>query len=260
MTEDARAPERDSAFPEIRHVGMDAPLRWLREGWADLRKAPVPSLFYGVTLAAMGFALTHAPGSGAVELALVTGFLLVGPFLLIGLYDIAKRVRRGEKVTIGRTMTAWRANVPSIGLYAIILTLLLAVWIRISVVVVALFFEGAPPSVTSLARDVLANPEALTFVAAYFAAGFGFALFVFATSVVSLPMLYDRRRMDTFTAMITSFNALRRNFWPMLAWAVIIVVLTAFGFATFYLGLVIVLPLIGLATWHAYREVVGPAR
>jgi len=160
---------------------------------------------------------------------------------------------------IGPTMAAWKANVSSIGFYAIILALLLAVWIRISIVVVALFFEGTPPSASSLLRDVMASPEAITFVLAYLAAGFGFALFVFATSVVSLPMLYDREQMDTLTAMITSFNALRLNFWPMLVWAAIIVILTALGFATFYAGLVLVLPLVGLATWHAYREVVAPA-
>ena len=79
---------------------------------------------------------------------------------------------------------------------------------------------------------------------------------MFATSVVSLPMLLDRDQMDTLTAMITSFNAVRLNFGPMLLWAALIVTLTAIGFATFYLGLVVVLPLIGHATWHAYREVI----
>jgi len=258
MTDDVREPERGSPFPEIREIRLNAPVRWLRLGWADFRKAPVPSLFYGIVLAGMGAALANSPGTGAVELALVTGFLLVGPFLLMGLYDIARRVQGGEDVMIGPTMAAWKANVSSIGFYAIILALLLAVWIRISVVVVALFFEGTPPSASSLIRDVMASPEAITFVLAYLAAGFGFALFVFATSVVSLPMLYDREQMDTLTAMITSFNALRVNFWPMLVWAAIIVVLTALGFATFYVGLVLVLPLVGLATWHAYREVVAP--
>jgi uncharacterized membrane protein len=259
MAEEVREPEHGTPFPEIRKIGMDAPARWLRAGAGDFRKAPVPSLFYGIVLAAMGAALANAPGAGAVELALVTGFLLVGPFLLMGLYDIARRVQRGEAVMIGPTTVAWKANVSSIGFYAVILALLLAVWIRISIVVVALFFEGSAPSAASLLKDVMASPEALTFVAAYCAAGFGFALFVFATSVVSLPMLYDREKMDTLTAMITSFNALRLNFWPMLAWAAIIVALTAVGFATFYAGLVLVLPLIGLATWHAYREIVAPA-
>jgi len=92
MIDEVREPERGSPFPEIREIGLGAPARWLRHGWADFRKAPVPSLFYGSVLAAMGAALANSPGTGAVELALVTGFLLVGPFLLMGLYDIARRV------------------------------------------------------------------------------------------------------------------------------------------------------------------------
>jgi len=81
---------------------------------------------------------------------------------------------------------------------------------------------------------------------------------VFATSVISLPMLLDRSGMDTLTAMISSFNALRLNFAPMLLWAAIIVVLVGAGFATFYLGLIVALPVIGHATWHAYRETIEP--
>ena len=262
MTEADPRPEGPPAaaapgFPEVRAVDARAPWRWLTAGWQDLRAAPGPSLFYGVVLAAMGFLLTHSPGKGAVELAFLTGFLIVGPFLLMGLYDISRRVRRGERVMLGPTLTAWRANAPAIGFYALILALLLAVWIRISIVVVALFFEGSAPSVEALAKSALDSPDTLAFVAVYAAAGVGFALLVFATSVVSLPLLLDRPRTDTVTAMITSFNAVRKSFWPMLLWAAIVVALTAVGFATFYLGLVVALPLVGHATWHAYRDVVA---
>jgi uncharacterized membrane protein len=157
---------------------------------------------------------------------------------------------------LGPTLTAWKANVPAIGFYALILALLLAVWIRISIVVVALFFEGAAPSVEALAKSALDSPDALAFAAVYAAAGLGFALLVFATSVVSLPLLLDRPQTDTVTAMITSFNAVRKSPRPMLVWAAIVVALTALGFATFYLGLVVALPLVGHATWHAYRDAV----
>src|SRR5262245_25558366 len=261
MTEADPGPEDSAAaaagFPAVRAVDTGAPWRWLAAGWQDLRAAPGPSLFYGAGLAAMGFLLTHSPGKGAVELAFLTGFLIVGPFLLMGLYDISRRARRGERVMLGPTLTAWKANAPAIGFYALILALLLAVWIRISIVVVALFFEGSAPSVEALAKSALDSPDTLAFVVAYAAAGAGFALLVFATSVVSLPLLLDRPRTDTVTAMITSFNAVRKSFQPMLLWAAIIVALTAAGFATLYLGLVIALPLVGHATWHAYRDVVA---
>jgi uncharacterized membrane protein len=254
---DAAPGDAPPGFPSVRPVDARAPWRWLAAGWQDLRAAPGPSLFYGVVLAVMGFLLTHSPGKGAVELAFLTGFLIVGPFLLMGLYDISRRVRRGERVLLGPTLTAWRANAPAIGFYALILALLLAVWIRVSIVVVALFFEGAAPSIEALAKGALESPDTLAFAAVYAAAGAGFALLVFATSAVSLPLLLDRPQTDTVTAMIVSFNAVRTSFGPMLVWAAIVVVLTAAGFATFYLGLVVALPLVGHATWHAYRDVVA---
>ncbi len=245
-----------SGLPAVREVMPDAPWRWLRLGLADMRAAPVPSLFYGVVLTAFGVLLTHSPTKGAVELALLTGVLIVGPFLLMGLYDVSRRLARGERVALGATMLAWKANAPAIGFYAVILALLLAVWIRVSIVVVALFFDGNAPSMEALWASMSESPDTIAFIGAYIAAGCGFALFVFATSVVSLPMLLDREKMDTLSAMITSFNALRRSFGTMLIWAGLIVSLVVFGFAAFYVGLIVILPMIGHATWHAYREAV----
>jgi uncharacterized membrane protein len=132
------------------------------------------------------------------------------------------------------------------------------VWIRVSVVVVALFFPQGMPTVAGFTESLANSPDAWFFVFAYLAAGCGFALFVFATSVVSLPMLLDRTDMDALSAMITSFNALRLNFPTMLGWALTIVVLTVIGFATSCIGLVLVMPVIGHATWHAYREAIAP--
>jgi uncharacterized membrane protein len=248
---------RVESLPEVRSAGSDAPLRWLRLGWRDMTRAPAASLFYGVVLALMGLALTTVIGRAAYALAVITGFLLVGPFLAMGLYDISRRLEQGEAVRLVATLTAWKANLPAIGLYAIILTLLMAVWIRVSVVVVALFFEGGVPTAATLLRDILGAEQGMAFLVAYGAAGAGFALLVFATSVVSLPMLLDRSRMDTISAMIVSFNALRLNFRPMLMWAGLIVLVTALGFATFYLGLIVAIPVVGHATWHAYRDVVA---
>lgn len=248
-----------SGLPEVREVDLTAPLRWLRLGWNDLRRAKGVSLFYGAALAGMGFVLVRGAGSGAVGLALITGFLIVGPFMLMGLYDISRRFERGDTVDLPRSFSAWRANIPAMGFVALLLALLLAVWIRISVVVVALFFPSGAPEPGRLWAELIASPDGIAFVGAYAAAGLGFALFVFATSVVSLPMLLDRPKMDALSAMITSFNALRASFAPMLLWALVIVALTAAGFALYCFGLIVVLPLIGHASWHAYRETVVPA-
>jgi len=254
----AETNEREAPFvwPTVRSVDAHAPWRWLRQGWDDLRAAPAPGLFYGAVLALMGFALTRYY-SGAVGLALTTGFLLVGPFLAIGLYEVSRRRERGAAVVLAATLVAWKANFPSIGFYALILTLSLAVWIRVSVVVVALFFPDGTPTAAQFLGALGRSPDAWAFLLAYSAAGTGLALLVFATSVVSLPMLLDREKMDVVSAMIVSFKVLRSNFRPMLVWGAIIVVLTALGFASLYIGLIAVLPLIGHATWHAYRDTVA---
>jgi uncharacterized membrane protein len=245
-------------FPVARAVSADAPWSWIRRGWDDLRAAPGPSLFYGAAFSLMGWLLRLSLGHGEYVLALTTGFLLAAPFLAIGLYDISRRRELGEPPRLAPTLTAWRANAPAIGFYSVILALLLAVWIRVSVVVVALFFTGGMPDFGHLPAQLLTHPEGIVFVTAYFAAGAGFALLVFATSVVSIPMLLDREKMDALTAMIVSFNAVRLNFLPMLAWGAIIVVLSGLGIALFYVGLVVAMPLVGHASWHAYRDAVAP--
>jgi len=244
-----RREEDAFVWPQVKPLAPGALRRWLAAAWADLKAAPGPSLFYGAVLALMGFLLTRYFG-GAIGIALTTGFLLVGPFLAIGLYELSRRRERGEPVRLAPSLVAWKANVPAIGFFAVALTLLLAAWIRVSVVVVAVAFPEGPMN--------WASPDTWMFAAAYTAAGGALALFVFATSSLSLPLLLDRRDMDTITAAIVSFNALRRNFPVMLAWAACIAVLTAAGFATYFVGLVVVLPLIGHMAWHAYRESIAP--
>jgi uncharacterized membrane protein len=254
------SPKQDTPFvwPVVRAIGPDAPWRWLRRGATDLRAAPAASLFYGVVLAVMGFLLTRYY-TGAAGLALTTGFLLVGPFLAIGLYDVSRRRERGERVALAPTLTAWKTNIAAIGFYALILTLSLAVWIRVSVVVVALFFPDGTPSVAGFVAELARSPDAWFFLVAYAAAGAGLALLAFAVSAVSLPMLLDRGDMDAISAMIVSFNVLRRNFLPMIVWAAIIAAMAAVGFATYFAGLVVTLPIIGHGAWHAYRDTVEPA-
>ena len=245
--QDADQPPDEFVWPGINPVAPDAVWGWLAAGWADLKAAPAIGLFYGGVLALMGQLLLHFVG-GAVGVALTTGFLLVGPFLAIGLYDVSRRREAGERPRLAPTLVAWRANLPAISFYAVALTLLLAAWIRVSVVVIAVCFpEGQIDWLT---------PGAWTFAVTYLCVGGGLALFVFATTSLSLPLLLDRRDMDTISAAITSFNALRQNFRPLLQFGLTIVMLTSLGFMTFRLGLVVAMPLIGHMTWHAYRATI----
>ncbi len=240
-------------WPQVRTVRYDAPLRWFARGFADLAAAPLVSVFYGVILAAMGYLLTHYY-AGAVGLAFTTGFLLVGPFLAIGLYDLSRRRERGQPLRLSPTLMAWRANSPAIGFFALILMLSLAIWMRVSVVVVALFFPDGAPGFDEFIAHLGSSGEAWAFVAIYCTVGAALALCTFATSAVALPLLLDHERMDAISAMISSFNVLRQNRGPMLLWGALVVILTAIGFATWFVGLALVLPMIGHGTWHAYRD------
>lgn len=244
-----------SAFPQIREVSAGAPFRWLRKGWADFRAAPFPSLFYGAGFAAMGL-LINVVFANAYQytFALGIGFMLLAPFLTIGLYDIARRRESGERVALVPTLSAWRNNVGAIGVYAVVLTVIMLVWGRASLVTFALFYTHEMPSLQGFLSQVI-SLDNLEFLVAYAIVAGLFATLVFATSVVSIPMLLGRRA-DAITAVIASLICFGRNLPAMLVWALLIVGLTALGFATWFVGLAVAIPLLGLATWHAYRELV----
>jgi len=245
-----------SPFVPINRVPVSAPFEWLARGWSDLRRAPAASLFYGLVFALMGW-LIHVVFRHMVELtsSLTAGFLLLGPFLATGLYDISRSLERGQTPRFASTLTAWRANLGAFSLYALILTIIMLVWARASLVTFALFFSTGMPTLQGFIGQVV-NVEHLDFLLTYFAIGALFAAIVFAVSVVSVPMMLDRGT-DTVVAALTSVRALFANFIALTVWALLIVVLVGAGFASLFLGLVIVVPLIGHATWHAYRDLVA---
>lgn len=251
-------PTARSPFPAIRTVPLGAPFKWLALGWRDLRAAPMVSLFYGITFALMGW-LIYAVFEHMVELtsALTAGFLLLGPFLATGLYDISRRRQRGENVAVPDTLTAWRSNLGAFSLFALALTVILLVWARASLVTFALFFSGGMPTLKNFLGQVV-SAEHVDFLVTYFAVGGVFAAIVFAVSVVSVPMMLDRGT-DTVVAALTSVRALFTNPLPLLLWAILIVLIVGLGFATLFIGLVVAVPWIGHATWHAYQDLVEPA-
>lgn len=239
----------------IRPVDGDAPLAWLRAGWADLRAHPGPSLAYGAAFALCGWLLAATLDHATALLsALVTGMLLVGPFLALGLYDLSRRRELGEPVSFFASALAWRHNVSNIGLFAAVLAIVLMVWARASMVIFAVFYEGAMPSFSGFVHAFSALDN-LEFVLFYLAVGGFFATLVFAVSVISVPLMLDRR-VDAINAAIASATALARNPGAMLGWAGSIVFLTALGFATGFVGLIVTMPLVGHATWHAYRALI----
>ncbi|MEI6738378.1 MAG: DUF2189 domain-containing protein [Pseudomonadota bacterium] len=249
-------PGQHFSFPEIREVGTTRPLLWLSRGWADMRTDPWHSLFYGFCFAAMGlvmllvfrFAIDYTS-------TLAMGFMLLGPFLCIGLYDLSRQREGNNTVNFRHSLVAWRDNTGGIGIYVLILTVVYLVWARASLVTFALFESRAMPTWAAFATQLM-EMKNVAFLLMFFAVGLFFAALVFAFSVVSIPFLLDRRT-DAITAAIVSVSCLLKNPAAMLFWAGLIVMLIGIGFATAYVGLVVTGPLIGHATWHAYRDLVG---
>ena len=253
------APPPGPGFPAPRRVPRGAALRWLRAGWRDLQRAPAPSLFYGLAFALAGWLINFVSGFAhayAYAYGLTWGFLLVAPYLATGLYDISRRLEAGERVRLAPTLLAWRANVGGFSVFSIVLTVLMLLWSRASLIVFALYFSNGLPSVDGLLGQAL-SPEHWDFVLTYFAVGAIFAQIAFSVSVVSIPMMLDRRT-DAIVAAITSVRTMFENPAALLLWALLIVALMVFGFATRFVGLVAVVPIVGHATWHAYRDLVTP--
>jgi uncharacterized membrane protein len=246
----------EGGVPDIRSVSAIAPLRWLAAGWGDFRAHPLGSAFYGACFAVMGamifFVFRHAYQYVS---ALVTGFFLVGPFFAIGLYDLSRRRERGEPAWLAPTLDAWRANVGAVGMFALVLTVVLLVWARASLIVFALFFTYDMPDMHGFLAQIV-SLDHIEFLLAYLCVGGFFAVLVFAISVVSVPMMLDRNT-DGIVAVLTSLRVFTANVPAMIVWGILIVALTLLGFAAWFVGLVIAVPVIGHATWHAYRELVA---
>lgn len=244
-----------STFPVIRRVDIAAIPRWLKAGWRDFRQGGLSSLFYGAAFACAGWLMqTVFAHAYALFAGLASGFLLLGPFLALGLYDLSRRMEQGTPAKLAASLAAWRTNLANIALFAGLLGIVLLIWARASIIIFALFYEGGVPTFGELVLTVLTF-EQPTFALVYFAVGGFFASFVFAVSVIAMPLMADRKT-DAITAAIASLIACGRNPLPMMLWALCIVLLVAVGFATFFIGLIVTVPVVGHASWHVYREVV----
>ena len=248
--------ESSLTTPRVRLVSFDQPWEWLAAGWKDLWRAPVASIPYGLLFVVMGYVLVYlVESSFQYALALTTGFLLAGPFLALGLYDISRRLEAGQPATLGRALTAWRRNVLPIALFGILIGILMIIWARLSTLLFALIIAGQSTTLDTSTAQLFFSGSGLTFLIVFTLVGAVIAAAVFTISVVSIPMMLDRK-VDFITAVLTSITAVKANPAPMALWAGLIVIFTGIGLVTFYLGLAVTLPLIGHASWHAYKDLV----
>lgn len=244
-------------LPAIHRVPMSRPWYWLMAGAQDMKQSWQLSLFYGLLFALVGYGLVQgAWGRPHLAMTLTSGFLLVAPVLATVFYCVSHRLEHHHKLpSLFVPLLAWRANPASLGLYALMLIFILSVWERLSAILVGLFLNSS--GIGSLG-DLLRIESLIRhadFAVAYLAFGGMLALLVFSLSVVSLPMLLHRK-VDIATAVVTSFLAARLNGPAMLVWAALITTLVVVGFITQFVAMVLIFPLLGHASWHAYRELV----
>lgn len=241
-------------------VAFDAPWMWLAAGWRDLWEAPTIGLTYGALFAVGAMVMAVALlsyGAEALFPALAGGFLLLAPFLAMGLYEASRRMEAREPVSLGQALAAGFKAKGQIAFFGVALMILFLVWLELAFILLVLFMggRGLPPPSEFVSTLLFTNAGLGLLVVGSIIGGV-LAAVAFAMSVVAVPMLLVER-VDAVTAIRASLLAVAANPKPMALWAALIAVMVAAGFVTMLVGLVVAFPLIGHATWHAYRAIYG---
>ncbi len=248
--------EKEQGAPELGPVGFADMRAALARGWQDFRRAPVYGLIVAGICVAFGLLLawiTYVTGHSYWLVFAAVGFPLFGPFTAVALYEVSHRMDVGEPLVFseifGVVLYQARRQLPS--LCAIILMVFLF-WFFLAHMIFALFLGLSTMTNVSSSLDVYLTREGLSMIVVGSVVGGLFALLLFMITVFAMPMLLDRE-VDFVTAMITSFQAVQANFGPMLCWGALIAVSLFVAMIPAFLGLFIVLPLFGHASWHLYR-------
>ncbi len=254
-------PDTDGA-PVIRTIDLTDLNEALRRGWEDFKAVPSHAIILCIIYPVLGLVLARTVlGYSILPLLfpLAAGFALLGPFAAIGLYELSRRRERGEQPTAWDALEVLRS--PSfgamVGLGALLLALFVT-WVATAqaIYISAFGYEGAS-GISDFVTRVLTTRQGWWLIVVGCGVGFLFALVALCISVVSFPIMLDRHA-SAGDAMVTSLRAVARNPVPMAAWGLIVAVLLMAGSLPFFLGLAIVIPLLGHATWHLYRLTIEP--
>ncbi len=240
------AADRQTLIAPCRDLSIADPFRWLAAGWRDYWAGPRIALAYGFAVFVVSAAVSAVAwvyGGWVLLLTLLTGFVFVAPLLAFALYSVPRQLAAGIEPSLRRTVRAARRPFQNAMIFGLVLLVVFLVWARAGSMVHIFFPVATHPNWTQVA----------TFLAIGSAVGALFAGFSFAASAFSLPMLANRD-VDVVTAVISSINAVMRNKFTAATWAALIVALTVLGILTALVGLVLVIPWLGFATWHGYRQ------
>lgn len=241
-----------------RNLPASAAFRWLAAGWRDLWHSPLPSLAYGLAV----FLVSLVVIWGLFQLQLdyilfpaLAGFMVLGPLVAIGLYQKSRAIEEGREIGLSRMIFVKAASGAQVWFTGAILSLLMLAWMRAAVIIYALFFGLRPfPGLDDIVPMLTTTPIGWAMLLVGTSVGGLFAAFSFAISTFAIPMLLAER-IDAFTAMGTSISMVFRNLPVMLMWGAIVLALFVICVVTGLVGLVVIFPLLGHATWHSYRAI-----
>lgn len=244
-----------SAAPPIRPLALSSPLRWLALGWRDFARCPGPGLVHGAALALFGAVLFVAARDHFWLLAgAFSGFLLVAPVLATGLYAISRALERGERADLRTALRCWRPRDHRLVVFGLLLAAAGTGWVLTSAALITLVADAPVNRPQDFIHVVVLSPHSWLFEI-WVLLGGALAAPVFASSVVAIPMLLDRR-VGIMTAVLSGWRAVIEHPLPLALWAFLLAALTTVAVAAGLLGLLVAVPWLAHASWHAYRDLV----
>jgi uncharacterized membrane protein len=239
----------------VRDIDYERPLVWLAKGWRDMLERPGPALAHGVLVAGFGLALLALAHRQFWLLAgAFSGFLLVGPIAATGLYAVARALERGQQPTLATALTAWRPKDHRLVLFGLLMCAAGTGWVLTSASLIQAFAPAAVADPVDFLRVVVLDDEGWLFEG-WLALGGALVAPVYASSVVAIPLLMERR-IGVLAAVLVSWHAVLHNVGPMTLWGALLLAITFVGMSTAMLGLVVAVPWLAYASWHAYRDLV----
>jgi uncharacterized membrane protein len=246
-----------SKVPQIRTMQMGDLIYALGAGWRDFRRAPLMGLFFSVLYILGGWAIYYCffvTEQIWWAIPMTVGFPLLAPFLAVGLYEVSHRLEQGRDYTLSDVLTVvWRQRLRQLPLMSWVIIVYFLFWSFFAHMLFALFLGPSALMNVSSSYAYLFQPEGLLMLVVGTVFGAGFALVLFCLTVISLPLLLDKE-LDFVTAMLTSIGTVRQNAKVMLAWGLVIAVVTFAAMLPALLGLLVSLPVLGHASWHIYRR------
>lgn len=241
---------------DIAHVSLLRPFVWLGRGWLDMRRHWGASLGYGALIVALGWTLLIFCGTHPYFIAAaISGFLLVGPLMSAGFCEMSRRYSLGQGASFDDSLEGFGRNPTALFEFGVILAICAAVWFGVSALLLGTVFHVAEPDIRDTLYRGFLDTANRSQVIAYIAVGGALAAGVFSVSVVSIPLMIDRH-VSAGAAMRASIAAVLRNIPAMIVWSALILILTVIGYVPLLGGLLVIAPLLGHATWHAYKDMI----